>query len=40
LTCVPPHELAHAPLLHTNPLVHAVPADPTPPIPQPGVAPQ
>jgi hypothetical protein len=39
-TWLPPHEFAHVPLLQTSPLAHAVPADPNPPTPQPGVAPQ
>lgn len=39
-TSVPGHDTAHVPPLHTSPFLHAVPALPVPPMPQPGVAPQ
>jgi hypothetical protein len=40
LTCEPAHDSAHVPPLQTLPAVHAVPALPVPPTPQPAVAPQ
>jgi hypothetical protein len=40
LTCEPGHDTEHEPLLQTLPLGQVVPAVPTPPTPQPVVAPQ
>jgi hypothetical protein len=39
-TCEPGHDTEHAPALHTCPLAQLAPPLPTPPTPQPAVAPQ